>query len=313
MTDRFTFDLNPEGTPFSKITNAGAVHGGDAFLLTRSGLEVLFDSGFAFCGPQLVENLEKELCGRPLDYILLSHSHYDHAPGSAYCKARWPEAQVVSSRYAASVFTRPGARQVMRELDDAAAAQHGMARTVDLIDSLRTDIPLDDYDTLSLNGLNVQCIPLPGHTKCSVGFYFQEYSFLIASESIGVFSGGDVISPAFLVGYQMSVDSIRRVMDMEVNSMLLPHYGMLHGEKCREYLELSLKWTEKCKAALVSAAHEGKSRDDMIGIIRDMFYVGTLQNYQPEKAFLVNAGHMADLIIREFNLTPQEQSAGDTI
>jgi glyoxylase-like metal-dependent hydrolase (beta-lactamase superfamily II) len=306
MTDKFVFDLNPEGTPFSTITNVGAVHGGDAFLLTCGMAEILFDSGFAFCGPKLVENLERELGGRPLDYILLSHSHYDHAPGSAYCKARWPNAQVISSEYAAKIFTKPGARAVMRELDDAAAAQHGMRRTVDLIDSLKTDLPLRDYETISLNGLCVQCIPLPGHTKCSVGFYFKEHNFLIASESIGVFSGGDVISPAFLVGYQMSVDSIRRVMEMDVKNMLLPHYGILHGEKCREYLETAMLWTVRCRDALMDAFNAGKSREEMIGVIRDMFYVGTLLKYQPEKAFLVNAGHMVDLIIREFNLTSRE-------
>ena len=48
------------------------------------------------------------------NYILLSHSHYDHAGGVPYVKESWPEARVVAGEHAAAVFAKASARQKMR-------------------------------------------------------------------------------------------------------------------------------------------------------------------------------------------------------
>ena len=109
----------------------GAAPGGECYLLFVGGSTLLVDSGFQFCGPQLVEHLRRTLQGRALDYILLTHSHYDHALGSVFCKQAWPEATVVASRYAAGIFQKPNARALMRKLDAYQAAQCGVTGAPD--------------------------------------------------------------------------------------------------------------------------------------------------------------------------------------
>ena len=106
MKPLFKPDLEPDGLPFSRICNVGPVAGGEAFLLLNDRVSILFDTGFGCGGDLLVSRLEKELGKRPLDYIFLSHSHYDHAPGSAWCTARWPSCQVVAGRKTQSVFRK---------------------------------------------------------------------------------------------------------------------------------------------------------------------------------------------------------------
>ena len=150
MNSLFNPDFDTSGTPFKSITNVGAVPGGDAFLLDNGETSILFDSGFGCCGDVLVKNIEKQLNGRSLDYILLSHSHYDHAPGSAWCAERWNSVKVISSAKTKSVFTRPGARAVMRKLDKAASQLHGISSDKDLFDNLKVDIALNDGDAISL-------------------------------------------------------------------------------------------------------------------------------------------------------------------
>lgn len=67
-----------------RVVPVGAAPGGECYLLFVGGSTLLVDSGFQFCGPQLVEHLRRTLQGRALDYILLTHSHYDHALGSVF-------------------------------------------------------------------------------------------------------------------------------------------------------------------------------------------------------------------------------------
>ena len=64
-------------TPIT-ITDVRSVSGDGAFLLDDGKTAVLYDTGFGFTGCKIAENIQKALGSRSLDYILLTHSHYDH-------------------------------------------------------------------------------------------------------------------------------------------------------------------------------------------------------------------------------------------
>ena len=154
-----------------KITDV-RVHPGDSgFLLDDGETAVLYDSGFAFTGYELAENIRRELGERGLDYILLSHSHYDHAVGSVYVKKLCPEAKTVAGEYAAKIFSKPTARATMRDLDRKVAASCGIYEYEDLIDDLGVDITVRDGDVIEAGKIRFQAVALPGHTRCSRGYY----------------------------------------------------------------------------------------------------------------------------------------------
>ena len=100
-----------------KITDVRPMSGDSGFLIDDGKTSILYDTGFGFTGDKLCENIKKILGSRKLDYIFLTHSHYDHALGSAYILRRYPEAKVVAGVYAADIFRRDGAKRVMKELD----------------------------------------------------------------------------------------------------------------------------------------------------------------------------------------------------
>ena len=55
-----------------KITDVRAVPGDSAFLLDDGKTAILCDTGFAFTGCTVAENIKKALGDRPLDYISMT-------------------------------------------------------------------------------------------------------------------------------------------------------------------------------------------------------------------------------------------------
>ena len=74
-----------------KITDVRALPGDSAFLVDDGKTAILYDSGFAFTGEAVAEKIAAALGDRSLDYIFLTHSHYDHALGAAYVLRAYPD------------------------------------------------------------------------------------------------------------------------------------------------------------------------------------------------------------------------------
>ncbi|MBQ8868989.1 MAG: MBL fold metallo-hydrolase [Oscillospiraceae bacterium] len=282
-----------------KITDVRALPGDSAFLIDDGKTAILYDSGFAFTGEQVAEKIGKLLGKRSLDYIFLTHSHYDHALGSAYALKRWPEAQVVAGQYAAKIFAKDSAKAVMRELDKKFALRCGVEDYEDLIDNLRVDIPVSDGDKVMAGDLEFTVINLPGHTKCSVGYYCEAHKLLLSTETIGVYDGKGGVVPSYLVGYQMALDSISRVEKLDVESVLIPHYGLLDKEQTAAYLKEAKKSAVQTAEEIVRMLKSGRSKSEIIEAFKQKFYHGYIKIIYPVDAMELNTGITVDLIERE--------------
>ena len=301
MNVRFEPDLRADGLPFRKIVNAGPVGGGEAFLLIGENTTILFDAGFGCGGDLLVRNIEECLQGRELNDIFLSHSHYDHAPGSAWCTARWPSCRVVAGRKTRSVFARPGAIATMRRLDAEASKMFGLKAETDRFGELRVDLAPADGEAFRSGSLDVVLMELPGHTNCSVGYWFPACGLLLAGESTGVaVPGSDMVVSALLTGFEAGMSSIRRCMQLPIRHMFIPHCGLLHGDVCMAFLENGLRCNEQLRERLIGAWRQGKDREQLRQILKSVFYRGRAAEIQPEAAFDENSGYIVDTVIREY-------------
>ena len=150
------------------IYPVGSVPGGDGFLLVTPEKSALIDGSFAFTAPKMIQTIKGILKGRPLDYVLLTHTHYDHASCSAYCRAEWAECKVVGSAYGQRVFTRPSAIATMRTLNREAAAAWGVTDYPDMLDNLAVDIVVGDGSVIDMGSLTLEVIETPGDRKSVV-------------------------------------------------------------------------------------------------------------------------------------------------
>lgn len=281
------------------VTDVRSNLGDSAFLLDDGKVSILYDSGFGFTGHQVARNIEKILQGRKLDYIFLTHSHYDHALGSAYIRRHFPDVKVVAHEYAAYVFTRPGAIETMRKLDSENARQNGIEDYEFLGNELRVDIPVKDGDVIPAGDLTFEVLGLPGHTRCSVGYYCKKLDLLLSSETLGVYDGNSTITASFLVGYESSMKAIDRVLARNASFIISPHLGLLNPEQTRFYLCNIKKANQDVARFLLGMAHEGKSTKQIIEAFKQRFWHGYIKDIYPIDALELNTTIMIELLKRE--------------
>ncbi len=276
------------------------IHPGDSgFLLDDGTTSILYDSGFAFTGYALADKIKAALGSRSLDYIFLTHSHYDHALGSVYARKYWPDVKVVASQYAQRIFGKPSARSLMRDLDRKIAARCGVDSYEDRIDELTVDIPVKDGDTVQAGGMKFTAISLPGHTKCSFGFYLAEEKLLLGCESLGVYDGAETVVPACLVGYQLALDSMEKAKKLAIKRVLSPHLGLLTENQTALYLENGPKSMTATAQSIAAILQNGGTKDDCLAWFKDRFYRGYIPAIYPPDAMELNTRIMIDLIEKE--------------
>lgn len=280
-----------------KVYDVRALPGDAAFLICDGAYTILYDTGFAFTGAAVAEKI-KTITDR-LDYIFLTHSHYDHAAGSPYVKRAFPGAVVVAGEYAEKIFAKPSAKAVMRDLDGKFAAKNGVLEYEDLIDELQVELAVRDGDLIGETGY--RAVSLPGHTRCSIGYYSEEKKLLLSSETLGVYDGQGGVVPSYLIGVQTALDSIARVEGMEIEQMLLPHYGLISGDEVRAYLKAARENALTTRDRVLEILKDG-TREDAINWFRDTYYHGYSRVIYPEDAMLLNTGITVDLIAREYGM-----------
>lgn len=284
-----------------KVTDVRVQPGDSAFIIDDGKTAIMYDSGFAFTGYRVADKIKNILGDRKLDYIFLTHSHYDHALGSAYALRYWPEAKVVAGEYAAKIFAKPTAKAVMRDLDNKFAKTCGIIEYEDLIDELRVDIQVCDGDIIKAGDMEFIALSLPGHTKCSVGYYCPKEKLLLSCETIGVYSG-KVVVPSYLVGYEMTIASIERVEKLDVENILIPHYGILDKDEAKFYLKEAKKSAVETAMEIRDMLKAKKTKEEIKEFFKNKFYYGYVRTIYPVDAMELNTEITIDLLAREFEL-----------
>jgi len=283
------------------ITDVRVNPGDAAFLIDDGKTAIMYDSGFAFTGYGVADKIRNILGERSLDYIFLTHSHYDHALGSCYALEYWPDAKVVAGEYATKIFAKDTAKAVMRDLDRKFAEKCGVLEYEDLIDNLKVDIPVSDGDIIKAGDMEFVAINLPGHTKCSIGYYCPSEKLLLSCETIGVYNGSDDVVPSYLVGYEMTLESIEKVQKLDIENILVPHFGLLDKEKTKFYLKRAKESAVTTAEEIVDMLKNGKDKGEIVEFFKDKFYFGYIKEIYPIDAMELNTGIMIDLLKREFD------------
>ena len=280
------------------VYDVTGVHGGECFLFVNGDVTILIDSGFGFSSEKLYKNIRQVLGQRSLDYILLTHSHFDHCLGSGYLAQMYPDLKIICSSYAGKILAKESARTVMHRLDMAAAEADNESYT-DFTHLLHADIYVEDGDLLDLNGTLIRAVSLPGHTKCSTGFYFEKDKIFHGCETMGILCSDRTVMPSFLVGYNMTCESIKKAAAYDMNYYFIPHQGFILHDDCREFFECSRNSHIAGRDLIISCHKKGMNTNQIIEEFEKVFFTDFVKKTYPKSSFLENINIQIPLIINE--------------
>ena len=126
-----------------------------------------------------------------------------------------------------------------------------------------------------------------------------QLKLLLSCETIGVFNGVDDVVPSYLVGYKMTIDSIEKVEKLDIEQVLIPHFGILNKEQTKFYLK-------KAKSSAIETADEitdmlkwGKSKAEIVEFFKNKFYHGYIKEIYPIDAMELNTNITINLLEKE--------------
>jgi len=254
----------------------------------------LFDGGMSYLADLYVEDARRVLGDREPEWLFLTHAHFDHCGAAHALGQAFPGVRVAASAYAADILGRPRALERIRALNEDArglAPLVGARRTSPApFHPFTVDRLLADGDELDLgNGLTVQVIATPGHTRDFLSYYIPERRILVASEAVGCEDVSGQIMVEFVADYDAYLASIRRLAELDIEVLCPGHLFVFVGDDARRYIERSLRATERYREWVEALlADEGGDIARVVARVKESEWDPAPQPKQPEQAYLLN-------------------------
>lgn len=276
----------------------------ESLLIFGKEKTVLMEAGLAYCHDKLINNIHKALDERgrtSLDYITLSHSHYDHIGALPYILKEWPDITVVAAEKTRKVFASDGARKTITRLTDEAAKNYGHEPEPYDVDMLRVDLVVRDGDTLDLGaGEVLKVMETKGHTDCSLTFVLEPERIMFSSESTGVIRGETVITSAILKSYREAVESAKKCMAYKPDILITPHYGVMSDNEKLSFFIWFLIAAEREKDYILDSYDKTGSVEKTVDLYEERYWSEDWLSGQPKAAFMENANATVRNILKEF-------------
>jgi glyoxylase-like metal-dependent hydrolase (beta-lactamase superfamily II) len=196
----------------------GLTSGEDAaiYLVHFEGRAALVDGGCGYSQRKLLENIRS--CGvglEEIEYLLITHCHFDHTGGVSSMKQRLG-CKVVAHELDAG-FLEQGDNEV------TAASWYGSSITPFTVDRKLTD----PEEEIALGGRVITAIHTPGHSPGSVVYQTE-------SEGLRVLFAQDVhglLDPTLLSNRQDYFHSLERLISLDADIPCEGHFGIYKGRQ----------------------------------------------------------------------------------
>ena len=259
---------------------------------------VIFDAGISCAGNIYAEAVRSILGNRQPAKLFLTHVHWDHCGAVSYLKDAFPDLKVAASDRAVEILKRPNALALIKKLNEETASNISSVPDFNsrrLINKtfcpFKVDTILKDNSIMDLEeGIKLEILATPGHTRDHRSYYLRKEKILIVGEAAGQSIGPGMVSTEFVSDYDAYVSSLQRLLALPVEILCLGHDLVLVGrEEISAFFERSITATIHFKDRILELLdEEGGCEENVIKRVKTKRYDSIPEPKQPEAAYLLN-------------------------
>lgn len=243
-----------------QLTTASSSH-----LLIVDEYSAIGDAGLAADGEAIWERVEQE--AETLDFILLTHAHFDHIGTIPYLRSKAPHLRLITGRLTSELLNDTSFTKELYEKNKEASFTLGHKLNIKFEDfhkALQSDLILNDGENISLGDtVDIILIDTPGHSVDSVSYYIKPDGALIAGDTIGHYGGRDLVTPAFRSSFNDYISSIQKLSTYDIQVLALPHGGSLTGEIITKFITELLIYSNQYKDIFSKRIKAGENIEEL--------------------------------------------------
>lgn len=195
----------------------------NVFLITNGMQHILVDTSISLVWRRLARNLER-MNIRHIDYLVLTHSHFDHAANAGKVREKFGAKVVIheaeADPLANGTFLIPdGTIPITRLMTGALRKNNRLSfRTTPCRSDLRAGAGFDLKDS----GYNVSLLHTPGHSPGSMSVIVDDEIALVGDAMVGTFRW--TVFPPFAVDVPQLIESWGKLLETRC-TLFLPSHG----------------------------------------------------------------------------------------
>jgi glyoxylase-like metal-dependent hydrolase (beta-lactamase superfamily II) len=255
---------------------------------------IMIEAGINLLGPLYLKSIEEILGNRNhLDYLFITHSHYDHLGAAQYLKHNIPKLVIGAHERIVPLLKKESVLAMMNRLSEIQRPLFkDIAGDEDFsIKPMEFDLTLKEGDEFDLGGITCRVYEVPGHTRDSLAYYIPEIKALFPGEAAGVPLGmdGNEAQVEFLASYEDYLKSLEKLMSLAPEMICIGHAWVLTGKDANEFLKESYTATFKYRKLIENYIDDaGGDIDKSIETMTRKEYDEKGTIYQERTAYITN-------------------------
>ncbi|MHC1775053.1 MAG: MBL fold metallo-hydrolase [Lentimicrobium sp.] len=204
----------------------------NVFLVSNNQTKILVDTGPAFSGKRLMKKLD-HLSIKSIDYLILTHTHFDHAANAHKLKDKFGLKVVVHEAEAVYLLSGDSPVPAGTNVFTSWLVRNFGKWTNRMVvyQPCKADIMIKKESAFSFSGIDVEIIPTPGHSAGSMCLIVENEIGLAGDTLIGVFPGN--CFPPFADDVTELMNSWEKLLNTGCR-LFLPSHGNARTRKVVE-------------------------------------------------------------------------------